>query len=203
MSVASKRRFVTKQVESELVLPEREDIIAQILGTRGNNLHEVEDSKGDKYLVSMPTKFRKSIWVRRGHFVFVRPIEEGDKVKAEITNVLDDENVLYIREHKLWPSRFERDAEQLTREAKRDVSGDKKHEVIDADMLPPSESDDDEDDGQFGNGDEWRGESDDEGREEDNTDSEDGSEEDEDSERGERPIIDVYNPNRGAAPKHR
>lgn len=41
MSVASKRRFVTKQVESELVLPEREDIIAQILGTRGNNLHEV------------------------------------------------------------------------------------------------------------------------------------------------------------------
>lgn len=27
-------------------------------------------------------------------------------MKAEITNVLDDENVLYIREHKLWPPRF-------------------------------------------------------------------------------------------------
>ncbi|VDM36943.1 unnamed protein product [Toxocara canis] len=159
MSVASKRRFVTKQVKSEFVLPEDGDMIAQILGTRGNNLHEVEDASGEKYLVSMPTKFRKSVWVKRGQFVFIRPIEEGDKVKAEITNVLDDENVLYIREQKLWPlrsvqiyaelaefvSRFEQDAERLTREAKRDIGGDRKHEVIDADMLPPSDSDEDED----------------------------------------------------------
>lgn len=37
----------------------------------------------------------------------------------------------------------------------------------------------------------------------DDTDSEDESEGQEDSEREERPIIDVYNPNRGAAPRHR
>ncbi|KHN80746.1 putative RNA-binding protein EIF1AD [Toxocara canis] len=202
MSVASKRRFVTKQVKSEFVLPEDGDMIAQILGTRGNNLHEVEDASGEKYLVSMPTKFRKSVWVKRGQFVFIRPIEEGDKVKAEITNVLDDENVLYIREQKLWPLRFEQDAERLTREAKRDIGGDRKHEVIDADMLPPSDSDEDEDEEEEVD---EQSENDSRGKceeaEGEDTDSE-GEQKDENDSEEERPIIDVYNPNRRAPLKH-
>ena len=32
----------------------------------------------------MPSKFRKNIWVKRGDYFVVTPIEEGDKVKAEI-----------------------------------------------------------------------------------------------------------------------
>ena len=41
MSVATKRRFVTKMIASELVLPEKDDKVALILAPRGNNLHEV------------------------------------------------------------------------------------------------------------------------------------------------------------------
>ena len=38
----------------------------QILGGRGNNLHEAESPDGQKFLVSMPTKFRRNVWIKRG-----------------------------------------------------------------------------------------------------------------------------------------
>lgn len=41
-------------------------ISPQITGGRGNNLHEVETCDGSRFLVSMPTKFRKSVWIKRG-----------------------------------------------------------------------------------------------------------------------------------------
>lgn len=41
----------------------------------------------------MPTKFRHTVWVKRGQFVILQPIEEGDKVRAEILYVLDAENI--------------------------------------------------------------------------------------------------------------
>lgn len=65
----------------------------------------MEDANGEIYLASMPTKFRNAVWIRRGTFVFLISIEEGVKVKAEITHILDAENVLYVREHNLWPER--------------------------------------------------------------------------------------------------
>lgn len=49
--------------------------------------------------------------------------------------MLDEENVLYIREINQWPSRFEADAENMTRDAKRGGKG--SHPMIDDDMLPP------------------------------------------------------------------
>lgn len=69
-------------------------------------LFQVDDEKGEKYLVSMPRKFRETIYVKRGSFVFVVPIKEGVKVKGEITQILDNENVLYLREQKIWPKRL-------------------------------------------------------------------------------------------------
>lgn len=67
---------------------------------------QVDDENGEKYLASMPRKFRETIYVKRGSFVFVTPIKEGVKVKAEITQILDDENVLYLRQQKMWPKKF-------------------------------------------------------------------------------------------------
>lgn len=42
------------------------DDLVQVLGGRGNNLHEVENGTGEQYLVSMPTKFRRTVWIKRG-----------------------------------------------------------------------------------------------------------------------------------------
>ncbi|KAL3984742.1 Translation initiation factor 1A / IF-1 family protein [Acanthocheilonema viteae] len=146
MSLATKKRFVMKQAKSEFFEPKEDEIIARVLTSPGRNLHEVDDEKGEKYLASMPRKFRETIYVKRGSFVFVIPIKEGVKVKAEITQILDNENILYLREQKLWPKRFEVYAESITREAKRGVvaGGPKRHNVIDEDMLPSSDNDDDE-----------------------------------------------------------
>uniref|UniRef100_A0A1I8AB14 Probable RNA-binding protein EIF1AD n=1 Tax=Steinernema glaseri TaxID=37863 RepID=A0A1I8AB14_9BILA len=180
MSVASKRRFVTKQLESENLLPREDELIAQVIAARGNNLHEVEDANGEKYLVSMPSKFRKSVWIKRGQFVFIQPIEEGDKVRAEITHVLDNENLMYVREQKMWPERFEVEANRLTGRMNAD---EEKDGFIDADMLPPSYSDEEYDEDE---------------EEEEDGDDEECEDEEEDSE-GEDPA--VYNPNRTAAPQ--
>ncbi|CEF62493.1 Probable RNA-binding protein EIF1AD [Strongyloides ratti] len=146
MSVASKRRHVIKKIQMELVLPSEGQMIAQVLSSCGNNLLEVEDENSEKYLVSMPSKFRKCIWVKRGQFVVIVPIKEGDRVRAEVEHILDEENILYIREHKQWPDKFEEHALKMTREAKRNTkdSNLESHCGIDADMLPPSDDDDEE-----------------------------------------------------------
>ena len=34
-------------------------------------MHEVESADGRKFLVSMPTKFRKSLWVKRGNEEYI------------------------------------------------------------------------------------------------------------------------------------
>ena len=47
----------------------------------------------------MPTKFRKNVWIKRGDYVLVQPIEEGDKVKAEIVQILmEKHHVKYIKQ---------------------------------------------------------------------------------------------------------
>ena len=80
----------------------------QVVAGRGNNLHEVVDDKGESFLVSMPTKFRKNVWIKRGDFVLVSPIEEGDKVKAEIITILYKDQIKHIKNENLWPGGFDK-----------------------------------------------------------------------------------------------
>merc|ERR1712018_1097695 len=124
MSQSTKRKHVTKEVLDEFRLPKTNEKIVQILAGRGNNLHEVYDPSyqnaealdagvvpNDKrYLVSMPTKFRKNVWIKRGDFVVIEPIAEGDKVKAEIVQILYKEQIKYIKEQGSWPSYFSEDS---------------------------------------------------------------------------------------------
>merc|ERR1719410_1481531 len=79
MSKTTKRKIVTREVETEFTLPTEDQQIVKVVAGRGNNLHEVTDPSGQSFLVSMPTKFRKNVWIKRGDFVVVTPIEEGDK----------------------------------------------------------------------------------------------------------------------------
>ena len=120
MSQSTKRKHVTKEVLDEFRLPQNNEKIVQIIAGRGNNLHEVFDPSGqsttevtsnqeltiNKYLVSMPTKFRKNVWIKRGDFVVVEPIIEGDKVKAEIVQILYKEQIKYIKNQGQWPPQF-------------------------------------------------------------------------------------------------
>lgn len=131
MSKATKRKHVTKEVLDEFILPTENQQVVRVTAGRGNNLHEVETAKKERFLVSMPTRFRKNVWIKRGDFVLVEPIEEGEKVKAEIISILYKDQIKYIQEEGKWPPEF------AVKESNPD-------EGIPADMLPPSDDEDEE-----------------------------------------------------------
>ena len=106
MSKATKRKHVTREVLDEFVTPEEKQIIVKIIESRGNNLHKAETPDGNCFLISMPSKFRKNVWIKRGDFVIVDPIEEGNKVCAEIAHILYPQQVKYLKKEGLWPETF-------------------------------------------------------------------------------------------------
>jgi len=131
MSKATKRKHVTREVETELTLPQEGQSIVKVVAGRGNNLHEVSDHAGHSFLVSMPTKFRKNVWIKRGDFVIVTHIEEGDKVKAEISTILYKDQISFIKSENQWPEGFSsQDLEENV--SKLSVSGDHKVEISDS-----------------------------------------------------------------------
>jgi hypothetical protein len=83
MSSTTKKRFVAKHIEVELILPRENEIVGKVIGARGRDLFEVIDANGEQYLASMITQFRNSVYVKRDQFVYLLPVDEGVKVKAE------------------------------------------------------------------------------------------------------------------------
>ncbi|XP_004627267.1 probable RNA-binding protein EIF1AD [Octodon degus] len=112
MSQATKRKHVVKEVLGEHIVPSDRQQIVRVLRTPGNNLHEVETAQGQRFLVSMPSKYRKNIWIKRGDFLIVDPIEEGEKVKAEISFVLCKDHVRSLQKEGFWPEAFSEVAEK-------------------------------------------------------------------------------------------
>jgi len=107
MSAATKRKHVTREVVEEFRLPQPNESIVKVVAGKGNNLHEVADKEGNVFLVSMPTKFRKNVWIKRGDYVFISGISEGDKVKGEITTVLYRDQIKFIKKEGAWPTQFD------------------------------------------------------------------------------------------------
>ncbi|RUS79367.1 hypothetical protein EGW08_012858 [Elysia chlorotica] len=131
MSATTKKKHVTKEVLEELPLPDANKEVVKVTAARGNNLHEVLSSSGETFLVSMPSKFRKHVWIKRGDFIMIEPIEEGDKVKGEITHILFKDQIKHIQENNMWPQSFTNKAET--------GAGDS---MIPNEMLPPSDDGD-------------------------------------------------------------
>ncbi|KAM8908441.1 putative RNA-binding protein EIF1AD isoform 1-T3 [Spinachia spinachia] len=112
MSQATKRKHVVKEALGDFVTPTEKQQIVKVTGSRGNNLHEAVTARGVTFLVSMPTKFRKNLWIKRGDYVIVDPIEEGEKVKAEISFILYKDNIQYLQKQQLWPEGFTEEPEK-------------------------------------------------------------------------------------------
>ncbi|XP_044060235.1 probable RNA-binding protein EIF1AD [Siniperca chuatsi] len=106
MSQATKRKHVVQEVLGDFVTPTENQQIVKVICSRGNNLHETVTAQGETFLVSMPTKFRKNIWIKRGDYVIVDPIEEGEKVKAEINFILYKDHIQYLQKQQHWPEGF-------------------------------------------------------------------------------------------------
>ncbi|KAH8328419.1 hypothetical protein KR067_009028 [Drosophila pandora] len=106
-SISRRKHLIKEMMEDDFALPTDQQKIVRVVSSRGNNLHEVEAATNEEnFLVSMPNKFRKSMWVKRGDFLLIEPIEEGDKVKAEICKILTTEHVKEYTKAGIWPEKF-------------------------------------------------------------------------------------------------
>ncbi|XP_050084658.1 probable RNA-binding protein EIF1AD [Anopheles aquasalis] len=115
MSRVTKIKHVLKeQATNDFDLPKANQQIVKIVASRGNNLHEVLSGQesNEQYLVSMPMKFRKNVWVKRGDFVLVETIEEGNKVKGEICRILTQEHIKAFEKEGVWPAKFIKQRQQ-------------------------------------------------------------------------------------------
>ena len=123
MSASTKRKHVFLEAINNFTLPTQNQSIVRVIqqewfnnkknlfftfnlfkikGPRGNNLHDVETPSGENYIVTMPVKFRKSVWTKRGDYVIIESIEEGNKVKAEIIHILNKEQIRYMKSQNVW-----------------------------------------------------------------------------------------------------
>lgn len=141
MSQATKRKHVVKEVLGDFVIPTGNQQIVKVIASRGNNLHEAVTAQGEAFLVSMPTKFRKNLWIKRGDYVIVDPIEEGEKVKAEISFILYRDNIQNLQKRQLWPDGF---TEEPVSQEK--TVGEQGEEAAGVDEEDNSDSEDDESD---------------------------------------------------------
>ena len=80
----SARKFVRQQVTSTWPTPTDGQFIAKVKGARGNNLHAIETEEGEEMLVSMPTRFRNNVWMKRGDYIIADPIDEGQHLTPSL-----------------------------------------------------------------------------------------------------------------------
>ncbi|KAM4721988.1 putative RNA-binding protein EIF1AD [Rhinophrynus dorsalis] len=142
MSKTTKRKHVVKEVLGDYVQPTEHQRIVKVLGSPGNNLHEVETADGERFLASMPTKFRKNIWIKRGDFLIVDPIAEGEKVKAEISFILYKDHQRLLQKEGLWPLGF---TEVNTESVAKDKDSNQRTETPNTTEEKPGEEENDTD----------------------------------------------------------
>ncbi|EDQ85673.1 uncharacterized protein MONBRDRAFT_38794 [Monosiga brevicollis MX1] len=133
MSEATKRKHVVHELNTEYPEPTEEQSIVRVIAPRGNNLHEAEWADGETGLVSMPPKFRKHVWIKRGMFLIVEPIPENDKVKAEIIFVLQSEHIRHLKQIDQWPTAFGAEAGTAADDNVVDDTSEPEDEYLDAD----------------------------------------------------------------------
>ncbi|KAL0829590.1 hypothetical protein ABMA28_003100 [Loxostege sticticalis] len=154
MSKVTKRKHVMNEaLWDDYELPNENQSVVKVLKSKGNNLHEVTTPSGEEYLVSMPTKFRKNIWVKRGDYILVEPIVEGDKVKAEIVKIMNKDSIKYYKENNVWPKEFDDNKKDDSKTGDGDdddlfVNTNRNHQTVynsesDSDSSDDSESDSD------------------------------------------------------------
>ena len=68
--------------------------VARVIKGIGNNLYSVELPSKEQILVELPSRFRSTIWIKRGGYVLVDMSTLADrenKLSGEIINVVTDE----------------------------------------------------------------------------------------------------------------
>ncbi|KAE8146234.1 nucleic acid-binding protein [Aspergillus avenaceus] len=104
------RRKVLATAEETLTPPDelqQGQQIARVIKATGNNIYAVELPSKDTILVELPSRFRSTIWMKRGSYVVIdtNALEGRDnKLVGEIINIVRDEKAW--RKAPFWPKQF-------------------------------------------------------------------------------------------------
>ncbi|CAF1257587.1 unnamed protein product [Didymodactylos carnosus] len=71
MPAATKKKYVVNEAFEKYILPDEKSYVVKIVAPRDNNLHEAITPDGTTFLISMPTKFRNTIYTKRGIHKFI------------------------------------------------------------------------------------------------------------------------------------
>ncbi|KAL1955203.1 hypothetical protein VTO42DRAFT_8915 [Malbranchea cinnamomea] len=108
--MAPPRRKVLATAEETLTPPDElaeGQLIAKVIRATGNNIYSVELPSKESMLVELPSKFRSTIWMKRGSFVLVdtNALEAREnKLAGQIINIVRDEKAW--RKAPYWPREF-------------------------------------------------------------------------------------------------
>ncbi|XP_063691390.1 probable RNA-binding protein EIF1AD [Bolinopsis microptera] len=121
MSEATKRKIVTQEVvHGDVTLCKNQNIV-KVLESKGNNLFLIEEETGHVTLCSMPPKFRKNVWIKRGDYLIVESIKEGKKVTCEMVNILYPPQIKDLKSDNVWPQHFHSETEDVNKDVNKDV----------------------------------------------------------------------------------
>lgn len=188
---------------NDFMPPAANQQFARVIKGQGNNLHEVEpagtldvsatdvdsaateQSPPTTFLASMPLRFRNNIYVKRGTFLIIEMIPEGNKVKAEIARILMPEHVRQFKKDGIWPAKFEDEQQPQPKESEVSAKSSKRISGSDCGSSDDG-SDDDSDLVKNTNG--WHGNAESSSEEEDSSDDddEDSASDDDVDDNGER-----------------
>ncbi|KAK9717402.1 hypothetical protein K7432_006240 [Basidiobolus ranarum] len=141
------RKKVTQDFFSACPEPTANQIFARVVGPRGQNLHEVELTDGKQVLVSLPSKYRNLVYVKRGHFVIVEPCEHTDtKIFADIVQVLFPNHVKDLTTRGLFPPEFTDKKEESSDDSDDDLLFHNPNHTVATDSSDDSEGESDGED---------------------------------------------------------
>ncbi|KAH6676704.1 hypothetical protein B0J14DRAFT_359583 [Halenospora varia] len=81
--------------------------IARVIKAEGNNLYSCSLPNKNTVLVELPSRFRNTIWIKRGGYVVIDTKEADvreNKISGDIINVVRDEHKW--RKESYWPKEF-------------------------------------------------------------------------------------------------
>jgi probable RNA-binding protein EIF1AD len=102
---------MVKRITAEMVLtnfPEPTDtqLIARVTECLGQNQFKVK-GKNNEYLVSLPPKFQKTVWIKNHSFVIIEPFTNPNKVEGEIIYILFKDDIKNLKQKGIWPFELE------------------------------------------------------------------------------------------------
>jgi len=103
MSAKQKKNVYNEFMQEDYVPRPHQRIVRYVSG-RGNNLHQVRDhTSSGPFLVSMPKKYRGTLWLKRDDCLVIDPIPEGNKVVGEIVCLMPLASVGELIRSGGWP----------------------------------------------------------------------------------------------------